>query len=70
MLVSAWHYSSKLTWREEWITCSIVARPWGSTVELLVERDGGLWPFHALMHLWIRQDTRARALLSDGAGSS
>lgn len=57
--LTAWHWSSKPLWRDEWITWSITVRPWGSMVELLSERDGGLWPFYALMHAWMRVDDSA-----------
>ncbi len=57
--LTVWRWSSKPLWRDEWITWSITVRPWRSMVALLSERDGGLWPFYALMHAWMRVDTSA-----------
>lgn len=50
--LTAWRYSAKPLWRDEWITWSVTARPWGSMTELLSTRDGGFWPFYALVHAW------------------
>ncbi len=54
--LTLWHYSSKPLWRDEWITWSVTVRPWASMASLLSEREGGLWPFYALMHVWMRAD--------------
>ena len=54
--LTAWRWSSKPMWRDEWITWSVTVRPLGSTAELLSERDGGLWPFYAVMHAWMALD--------------
>ena len=43
-------------WRDEWITWSVTTRPLGSMAALLSERDGGLWPFYAVMHAWMNLD--------------
>lgn len=52
-VLTAWHWSSKPMWRDEWITWSVTVRPLGSMAALLSERDGGLWPFYAVMHAWM-----------------
>ncbi len=56
LALSAWRFSAVPLWRDEWITWSVVVRPWGSMVALLSERDGGLWPFYAAMHAWMLVD--------------
>lgn len=52
-LLTAWHYSSKPMWRDEWFTYSTVERPFTGMVSLLTDRDGGLAGFYLVMHAWM-----------------
>lgn len=53
ILLTAWNYSSKPMWRDEWFTYGTVERPFTGMVNLLADKDGGLAGFYLLMHAWM-----------------
>lgn len=55
-LLTAWHYSSKPLWRDEFYTLSTAGRPLVDMVDLLRISDGGLTGFYGVMHAWLLVD--------------
>ena len=53
MALTAWHYSSKPMWRDEWFTYSTAERTLPQMARLLSHDDGGLVGFYLIMHAWM-----------------
>ncbi len=55
-LLTAWQYSSKPLWRDEFYTLSTARRPLVDMIDLLRVSDGGLTGFYGVMHVWLLID--------------
>lgn len=55
-LLTAWNYSSKPLWRDEWYTLSTANRPLLDMLEIIKGPDVGLAGFYSVMHLWLLVD--------------
>lgn len=56
LVFTAWHYSSKPLWRDEWYTLSTADRPFTGMLEIVKGPDVGLAGFYGVMHLWLLVD--------------
>lgn len=52
-VLTAWHYSSKPMWRDEWFTYGTAERSLPQMARLLSESDGGLVGFYLFTHAWM-----------------